>query len=86
MQECFRMKSHTSHIVKETDEEGKKRAVSQEKGKTGTKKNKSRRPITTYVGTNQIKMLKQRDTWLDEAPPTLGWGAIPTNSYCIEEL
>ena len=40
---------------KETDEEGKKRSVSMERSKAGTKKKKSRRPITSYSKYNNNK-------------------------------
>ena len=50
MQECFpkhsRMRIARMKYDKETDEEGKKRGVSMERSKSGTKK-KSRRSITS---------------------------------------
>ena len=51
MQECFpkhlRMGTAQMKLDEETDEEGRKRGVSMERSKAGTKKKKSRRPITS---------------------------------------
>ena len=52
MHECFpkhlRMGTARMKQDNETDEGGKKRGVSMEKCKAGTKKKESRRPITSY--------------------------------------